>query len=248
MAANAVKLVDCMSKRKLAWLVVAVVAAVALAGLLWSLLGTSRLAFTEPDIQARLNKELPKTVKDVTVERVTVHLADRRLALTVDLHGALLRQPLMAALSARGVPRYEAQSGELYFDVDDVKIDQLTIAGRSIGGDDAAGGPRAQAAGATVRRIAETAMQVYFAAQPVYRFKEDFKGFVLRAALKDVTIEQNAVMVTFSIWNVTATVAVLAVVLIGVLSAAVYLLMRHPPRGRRSAGSPPPTRSVVGRG
>jgi hypothetical protein len=169
---------------------------------------------------------------------VTVHLADRRLALTVDLHGALLRQPLMAALSARGVPRYEAQSGELYFDVDDVKIDQLTIAGRSIGGDDAAGGPRAQAAGATVRRIAETAMQVYFAAQPVYRFKEDFKGFVLRAALKDVTIEQNAVMVTFSIWNVTVTVAILAVVLIGVLSAAVYLLMRHPPWGRRNATKP----------
>jgi hypothetical protein len=232
-----------MSKRKLAWIVVAVVTVAALAGLLWSLLGTSRLAFTEPDIQARLNKELPKTVKDVTVERVTVHLADRRLALRVDLHGALLRQPLTAVVSARGVPRYETQSGELYFDADDVKIDQLTIAGRSIGGaDDPAGARLGEAAGPGVRRVAETAMQVYLATQPVYRFKENFRGVVLRAALKDVTIEQNAVMVTFSIWNVTTTVAILAVVLIGVLSA-VYLLVRYPRWGRRTVGSPPPARS-----
>ena len=216
-----------MSKRKLAWIVVALVGVLSIAGLLSTVFRTSRLVLAESDLQARLNQQLPKTVKDVTIERVAVRVADQRLALHVDIHGAVLRQPISAAVSTQGVPRYSAQDGELFFDADDVKIDQLTIAGRSIAGEEGARGRLTETAGATARRLAETAIKAYLAARPVYRFKEDFKGIVLKAALLDVAIEQNALVVTFSLWNLTVTVATFALIFIGVVTL-IYLLIRYP--------------------
>ena len=218
-----------MSRRKLAWIVVALAGVLAAGGLFFSAFRTSKLAFTEPEIQERLNRQLPKTVRGVTVERVVAHLEENRLALRIEVQGAVVRQPVSAVVSARGVPRYDGHSAEMYFDADDIRIDQLTIAGRSvIGADDtAARTPLSEAAGPAVRRLAEAAIKAYLATRPVYRFKNDFKGFVLKASLVDVTIGHDALVVTFSLWNLTVTCAVLALVLIGLLSIA-YLLIRHP--------------------
>jgi hypothetical protein len=218
-----------MSRRKLAWIVVALVGILAAGGLFFSVFRTSKLVFTEPEIQERLNRQLPKTVRGVTVERVVAHLAENRLALRIEVQGTLVRQPVSAVVSARGVPRYEPRGEELYFDADDIKIDQLTVAGRNvIGADDtAARTPLSAAAGPAVQRLAEGAIKAYLATRPVYRFKNDFKGFVLKASLVDVTIGQDALVVTFSLWNLTVTCGIIALVLLGILSI-IYLLIRHP--------------------
>ena len=151
------------------------------------------------------------------------------MALRIEMQGTVLREPVSAIVAALGVPRYEAQSGEMYFDADDLKINQLTIAGRSVVGEDdtAARSRFTEAVGLAVQRLAETAIKAYLAARPVYRFKQDFKGVVLKAALVDVTIRQNTLAVTFSLWNLTVTVATFASVLLGVL-LAIFLLVRHP--------------------
>lgn len=218
-----------MSRRKLAWIAVAVIGVLAIGGLLFSVFRTSKLAFTEPEIQERLNLQLPKTVRGVTVERVAVHLAQNTLALRIEVHGAVVRRPVAAVVSAQGVPRYERRSAELYFDADDVKIDQFTIAGRTvIGADDSATRtPMVEAAGSAVQRLADAAIKAYLATRPVYRFKNDFKGIVLKASLVGVTVAQNSLVVTFSLWNLTATCAIYAAVLIGILAIG-YLLIRHP--------------------
>ena len=221
--------VQAMSKRTLAWIVVAFLGVLSTAGLLFFTFGTSKLTFSESDLQTRLNRQLPRTVREVTIDRVAVRLAENRLALRVEIQGTVLRQPVSAVVAARGVPRYEAQSGEMYFDADDVKVEQLTIAGRSVAGEEDAATRRrtTEAAGAAVQRLAETAIKAYLATRPVYRFKEDFKGVVLKAALVDVSIQQSTLAVTFSLWNLTVTVAIFAVALILVL-LAVFLLIRHP--------------------
>lgn len=217
-----------MSKRKLAWIVVALVGVLATAGLLWAVFGTSKLVFTESELQARLNQQLPRTIRDITIERVAVRLAENRLALRIEMQGTAMRQPVSAVVSARGVPRYDAQSGAMYFDADDVKLDQLTIAGRSIAGDEETTRRRlTDVAGAAVQRLAEAATKAYLAARPVYRLKDDFKGIVLKAALVNVTVEQNTLTVTFSLWNLTVTVAIFALLIMGVL-LVIYILIRHP--------------------
>jgi hypothetical protein len=218
-----------MSRRGLAWIIVACVGALAAAGLLWSMFGTSKLVFTESDLQTRLNQQLPKTIWDVTIERMVVHLAENRMALQAEIQGTAMRQPIAAVVSARGVPRYAARDGAMYFDADDVKIDQLTISHKSvIGADDTATrGRMTEAAGSAVHRVAETAIKGYLAALPVYRFKQDFKGIVLKTALVDVTIEQNALVATFSLWKLTVSTATFAFVVMIMLLFA-YVLIRHP--------------------
>ena len=117
----------------------------------------------------------------------------------------------------------------MYFDAEDVKLDQLTIAGRSVVGEDEAATRRrmTEAAGSAVQRLAETAIKAYLATRPVYRFKDDFKGFVLKAALINVAIEQNTLVVTFSLWSLTVTAVLFVLVLIGALAFIVFLI-RHP--------------------
>ncbi len=150
-----------MSRRKLAWIVVTLVGILATGALFFSVFRTSKLVFTEPEIQERLNRQLRKTVRGVTVERVATHLVENRLGLRIEVQGVLVRQPVSAVVSARGVPRYEARGAELYFDADDIKIDQLTIAGRNVidADDTAARRPLSAAAGPAVQRLAEAAIR-----------------------------------------------------------------------------------------
>jgi len=214
-----------MSKRKLAWVVVALVGLLSAAGLVWSVFGPERLTFTAAELQSRLNQQLPRTIRDVTIERVDVALADNRLTLRSAMQSRVLQQPISATVSARGVPRYAAQEAAMYFDADEIRIEQLAIGGRTVVGEE--GGRLANAIRSTLQGVAEGGMKAYLAARPVYRFKDDFKGVVLKAALVDVAIEQNTLAVTFSLWNLTMAAAMFALILI-MLVLVIYWLIRHP--------------------
>jgi hypothetical protein len=79
-----------MSRRRIAWIVVVLVGLLSAAGLLWSIFGSDRLTFTAAELQSRLNQQLPRTVRDVTIESVNVALADNRLGLRITLQARLL--------------------------------------------------------------------------------------------------------------------------------------------------------------
>jgi hypothetical protein len=214
-----------MSRRRIAWIVIALVGLLSAAGLAWSVFGSDRLTFTAADLQSRLNQQLPRTVREVTIERVDVALADNRLALRIAMQARVLQQPVSATVSARGVPRYEAHEAAMYFDADEIKIEQLAIAGRTVVGEE--GGRLSSTVRSTLQRVAESGIKAYLATRPVYRFKDDFKGLVLKAALVDVVIEQNTLAVTFSLWSLTLTAAMFALILI-ILVLVIYWLVRHP--------------------
>src|SRR5262245_22485642 len=217
-----------MSKRRIAWIVIALVGLLSAAGLVWSLFGSDRLTFTAAELQSRLNQQLPRTVREVTIERVNVALADNRLALRIALQARVLQQPVSASVSARGIPRYAGGEAAMYFDADEIKIEQLAIAGRTVVGQE--GGRLTNTVRSALQGVAESGIKAYLAARPVYRFKDDFKGMVLKAALVDVAIEQNALAVTFSLWNLTVTAATFALILI-ILMLVIYWLIRHPQWG-----------------
>jgi hypothetical protein len=218
-----------MSKRTAAWVTVALVGVLSIGGMLWGMFGTSKVVFSESELQTRLNQQLPRTAKDVTIARVVVSLADNRLALRMDLQSVVLRQPVSAVVSARGVPRYSPHNEAMYFDADEIKINRLTIDGKTVVGDEetAAHSRLADAVGPTVQRLAEVAAKTYLAALPVYHFKNDVKGFLLKAALSGVTIEQDKLAVTFSLWNLTVTAGIFALIL-AIVMLVIYFLIRDP--------------------
>src|SRR5262245_21479830 len=223
-----------MSRRSIAWIVVVLVGLFSIAGLLWSMFGSDKLTFTAAELQSRLNQQLPRTVREVTIDSVNVAIADNRLALRIALQARVLQQPVSASVSARGVPRYAADQAAMFFDADEIKIDQLAIAGRTVLGEE--GGRLGNTVRSTLQGVAESGIKAYLASRPVYRFKDDFKGVVLKAALVNVAIEQNTLAVTFSLWNLTLTVAMFALILI-VLLLVIYWLIRHPRWGLDIVGA-----------
>ena len=72
-----------MSKRKIAWIVIALVGLLSAAGLVWSMFGSDRLTFTAEELQSLLNQQLPRTARDVTIERA--------------IHGGTMAQSVVAS-------------------------------------------------------------------------------------------------------------------------------------------------------
>ena len=228
-----------VTKRTLAWTILTVLGLAGVLAVLWSAVGTSRVALGQADLQARIDRMLPKTVKDITVERVTVTLADDRMMLKVQAEGRKLGQPFTVVASTRGQPRYDPDRGALFFEPDTVTIEDLTLRGSSVGDrvESAAGRlkgrlgeivkDKASEIDASAARIAEQGIKLYLSTFPIYRLKDDAKGLVVRALLRAVAIENNTLVVTFSLWGLTLIAAAWGLLLLALAIFAVQLI-RHP--------------------
>ena len=228
-----------MTKRRLAWILLSLLGLVGILGALWSAFGTSRIALGQADLQARIDKILPKTAKDVTVERVTIVLADDKMALRVEAEGRKLGQPFGIVASVRGRPRYDPDRSALLFEPELVTVESLTVRGGSVAEkvEGAAGRVKgrlgeilkdgASKIDAAAAVIAEQGIKHYLATYPIYRLKDDAKGLVLRALLRAVAIEKDTLVVTVSLWGLTLSAAPWGLLLLAVAVFAVQL-MRHP--------------------
>ncbi|MCB1540795.1 MAG: DUF1439 domain-containing protein [Rhodoblastus sp.] len=216
-----------MSRRHIALAVLIFVSLISLAGMAWSAVGASQLTFRQAEIQDRLNRQLPRVVKGVTIDKVDVAFGDNRLSLQASLQGQVLRQPIAARISALGAPRYNAERHEIYFDADKIGFDRIMIAGKTIPHGDAAKNPLVATAVGATEQLAEQAIKTYLAAMPVYRIKDDVKGYVLKAALTDVNVAGDKLVVRLSLWKLTATTATFAFwLIVGLVS--LVLLLRFP--------------------
>jgi uncharacterized protein DUF1439 len=216
-----------MTRRRLAWIGLACLALLAAAGALWGVFGPDRITLTGQQLQERVNRTLPRTFKGVTVEHASVSVADGRVALRVDTKAAALGQTLQATVSARGVPRFSATQGALFFDADDVKVADFAVTGGKIAERiERLGALRERAESAAGSAIA-IALKTYLAERPVYRFKDDLKGIVLKAVVKDVATQDDAIVITVTLVQLTRMVAICGAILLAILFLIVQLV-RHP--------------------
>ena len=216
-----------MSRRTIAFVLLFAINLPCLVGMIWSVFGNSQVSFTQSELQQRLNQQLPRTVKGVTIDRVDVALADNKLSLRASLQGQVVRQTVAAVVEARGAPRYNAEAHEIYFDADRIAFDRIVVAGKTIPPAEAAKNPLAAAAIATTEQAVEQAGKEYLAALPVYRFKDDFKGYVMKSALAGVAVTGDRLVIELSLWKLTVTTATFAFWLIVGLVFLV-LLLRFP--------------------
>jgi hypothetical protein len=217
-----------MTKRRLAWIAIMGLGALALVGALWSAFGTSKIVLTAAQLQERANRALPRDFRGVTVERTSVTIEQGRIALRVEVRAAALGQVFAAVASARGVPVYERERGEIFFDAEDVKVEDFKVEDGSLVQRmdrlDTRLGGRIQAAAGT---LIAAGIKAYLAARPVYRFKEDFKGVVLKAAVANIAIEGDTVAIVGSLVSLTLAVGIfLGAGFLALL--LVFQLVRHP--------------------
>src|SRR5262249_52993325 len=123
-----------MTRRRLAWIALVSLGVLAAFGALWGMFGPDRITLTTGQIQERVNRNLPREFKNVTVEQATVTVADGRVALRVEARAAAVGQRARAAVSARGVPRFSAERGEIFFDADEVKVTDFAVTGGNVAG------------------------------------------------------------------------------------------------------------------
>jgi hypothetical protein len=220
-----------MTMSRLLWIAVPL-AAVTLAGAVLSAFGPERIALTKADLQERLNRALPRQFHSVTVERGDVSVADGRVTVRVETRTAALGKTIATAAVARGVPQYNAERGEVFFDADDVKIEdsgsggivkQLGIRlGGKLGEKLEQNMPRVEDAAAG---LVAGSIKTWLASRPVYRFKDDIPGVVFKATLKDIAVEGDQLVIGLSLIRLGAGffawLAGLALVVVG----AVWLWM-----------------------
>jgi hypothetical protein len=206
-------------------------AALTLAGAMLSAFGPERIALTQADLQERVNRELPRQFRSVTVERATVALADGRITVRAETRATALGKTIASATVARGVPQYNAEHGEVFFDADDVKIEdsgsgglvkQLGLRlGGKLGEKIEQNMPKVEDAAAG---LVAAGIKAWLAARPVYRFKDDIKGLVFKATLKDLAIEGDTLVIGVSLIRLSAAVAAwLCGLALAVLGAAWLL-------------------------
>jgi hypothetical protein len=224
-----------MTKLRLARIAALVFGLLAAAGAALSAFGPERIVLTEAQLQDRISRALPREFRGVTVERAAIDLADGRISLRAKARATALGQPFTATAFARGAPRYNAEAGELFFDADDVRLEDFRIGSGSLAeraerlGSRIGGRlgeaveqnlPRIEAAAAGIVAIG---IKAYLAARPVYRFKDDFKGFVLKATITDIAVVDDMVVVGVSLIKLTTTVAAWGIVLALVALVGVWL-------------------------
>jgi hypothetical protein len=223
--------------RKLVWIALTAIGLLAAAGALWSAFGTHKISLTETELQERVNRQLPREFKGVTVERATVTLADNRIALRIEAQGSALGAPYAVVASTNGVPRYDAAQGQLFFAADSVRIENFTFRGTPLLEREDNPTTFRGRIEAAAHSVVEIGIKTFLAERPVYRFKDDLKGMVLNAAITDVAITGNTLVIGVSLWNVTAIViGFLLVVLLALW--LVVVLIRHPMWRPRAFGEP----------
>jgi hypothetical protein len=225
-----------MTKRTLALIALTAIGLFAAAGAFWSPSGTRKITLAETELQEQVNRHLPREFKGFSVDQVTVTLANNQIALRIKAEGSALGVPYAVLASANGVPRYNAARGDLFFETDSVRIENFTLRGTPLLGH--GGNPntlRARVEAAT-QSVVEIGIKTFLAERPVYRFRGSLKGMILNAAITDVAIVGNTLVVTVSLRNVTAIVIGFLLVVSLVLWLIVALMRRSTWGTRRGVG------------
>jgi hypothetical protein len=223
-----------MTKRQLVWIAAAALGVVAMLSTVWSTYATNKILLNEAQLQERLNRQLPREVKGITIDRMQVSIADKKIALFAQVRAGVLHRTIAANVTARGAPNLDAERGELYFDVDQVKLADIKIGDSELRSEQTqveANRPLAIMKEVAANTIA-AGIKFYLAARPVYRFKDDLKGVVLKAAITDVNIEGNAIAIELSLVRVGALAVVSLVLLLSVL-VGIAVLVRNRSWGAR---------------
>jgi hypothetical protein len=200
------------------------------------------VSLTEAQIQSQIDRreeiEIPAhgvasvLLKSVKAQAITVRLHDGAVEFSCRAVVALrLGKEATFDVSTVGAPRYS--DGEFYFDPTKVVISNLNLPTNAIlealkhigrrpapSADDAGDEHRLrESAQALATHIAKTIL----ARRPVYRLKDDFKGYMIGASLQSVTVNDDRLDIAFTLKQIGAT-ALAGVILLLAVAAGVVVV------------------------
>lgn len=217
-----------MTRRQVMWVGVILLSVCGIVGL-WTMFGVHKVSFTEAEIQNRINIQLHREfpvkgaahliVKTVSIQDAIIRISDERVIALIDIEGTMRAGKKFSFTTyAIGVPTYT--HGEFYFHPEHIEVQKFAYEGKT---------PteifsrfaRRYVSNEKVRQFiedkaprveqwmtltAQTAAMHALERKPVYRLKDDIKGFLIRASLESVKVEQDRMVITFTLLRLTLTV------------------------------------------
>ena len=211
---------------------------------LLTLRATQEVAFTPAQLAQRveplLDRDLPlkgkaaDIVASLQARKLDVAIADGRIDVSLLLQGRLvIGPPFSLAASLRGAPRYDDVA--FYFHPEDVRLENFAIGEEGKLAGALAGLARLAGPGAAgliekkgrelervAKGLAENAIKAELERRPFYRLKDDTKGEVLRATLESIAVEDDKLVIRFTLWRATLWAAMGVAAL---LAGLVFLLL-----------------------
>jgi hypothetical protein len=227
-----------MNKRKWAWGATIVAAVIAVAGVSWTLFGVHEITMSQAEIQVKIDEKMPATQKGVTISGAKIDLSGDKLGLNFDAATTKFNTEYRMSTATRGTLRYDHGKGAFYFVPEELKISGIKANGASVS--EKVGGfidkwvdskkiqdNKAELA-AKAEEVAQGLVQKSAATVlervPVYKLKDDFKGYVVRAVLTNVEVKDGNVIAHLSLWQLTKTVIAFAFSLVVAVGFMIALL------------------------
>ena len=209
-----------MNKRKTVWFVAALIMIIACIGVLMSVGSTYTAAIDQAMVMQKVDAKIAGGVSKhgVTVTAAAVVLNASDAEVSFSMSGTKFRQTF--ELSAGGVGTPSFHDGAFYVVPSQIKVIDFTFKGEAPA-DKAKRLAQKYLKGTKIGQVvednadnieewvktrAEDVAMHMLATTPVYRLKSDFKGIIIKAALRRVWIENQVLYAELSLWHLTATV------------------------------------------
>jgi len=214
-----------------------VVLLVALVGIFLLAFGSHTVTLSENEIQKRITAQLPKEHRGVTVQQVHIELSDGELTALVTMEGKKGGQTFDLVISMRGTPVYESRDGEFFFKPRDVQVREFHFRGEKPSelvarlatryltnrGAQRLAADVAPKVDAWISESAERTAMFVLTRMPVYRLKDDGKGYIIKSSLESISVTSEGVSITFSLWQLTISVGIILLFVLAAIGLMIAM-------------------------
>ena len=228
-----------MTKRKLVWIVIALLGVASLIGLVVSINSIQDITLTEQEVQSRVDSKLPLEKDGMVLNGLQVNLDNNLLNVVASFEGKKWGQEFSATINTEGTPYYNNLDGTFHFRPNKITVREIRVRGEAVSTkvekfiDKYIDSPKInQNAGEIAMKIEEwvngsTENTTTFALQriPIYTLPDTLKGNTVRMLLKSVDIGNDNLTLHLSFWQFTKMVFMYILIFIVALAMAIAILM-----------------------
>jgi len=202
----------------------------------------SEIRLTEEQIRTVIEDQLPFERDGVMISTATVRLGDDDVSIAVAVAGQRLGQSFSLSAATSGQPRY--RNGSFYFTPDTITFSDMVV------GEAGSQTVTARLRSAADRYITDpglqnlvsdlspalqswlqtrimTAVGNVLSRTPVYTLPNDTTGIAAKAVLNQVFVDNNELVITFTLWRLTGWVIMGLMMLITAIGMLI-VFWRHP--------------------
>jgi hypothetical protein len=228
-----------VTKRTLAWIVVAFLAAASCIGFATKTHTLQEIKLTQEEVQGRINTKLPLEKNGMVLSNLQVNFENQFLGVKATFQGSKWGQEFNIDVDIHGMPYYEKIDGAFHFRADKVAVSKITFKGDKVSTkvekfvDKYVDSPKLNQNASEIgnkiedwiNRSIESTTIFVLQRIPIYTLPDTLKGNVVRMSLQSVEINDSVLILHLSFWQFTKMVLIYIVIFVIALVVAFALVV-----------------------